>query len=226
MKPYIDDEDHFDVGFEQFKLRPGLELDVHDGSSGRLLDHKAQFVAAHVGKDVLIAIQVDDPSRMAMKAGERYQIIGFNGRYDFSFSAEALKVDREQFTVLLAAPTSVSIRFVRKYRRADLALSASVLLPGKTSPVQVTVKNLSLGGAALASINPLGAKGDSITLRLQITFDNKKEDLNLVAAIRRISESNESLMLNTGVEFVKANRDNKLLLHYYISTLSDEFDLV
>lgn len=31
MKPNIEnDEDHFDIGFEQFKLRPGLELEVHD----------------------------------------------------------------------------------------------------------------------------------------------------------------------------------------------------
>ncbi len=227
MKPHIDDdEDHFDIGFEQFKLRPGLELEVHDGSSGRLLDLKAHFVMAHAGRDVLIAMQINDPARMTMKAGERYRISGFNGKFDFSFTSEALKVDREQFTVLLAAPITVSIRFVRKHRRADLALPAGVILPGKSSPVHVTIKNLSLGGAAIASVKPLGAKGDSVTLVLQVTFENKKEDLNLVSAIRRISESNESLMLNTGVEFVNASRNDKLLLHYYISTLSNEIDLI
>ena len=227
MKPHIDDdEDHFDIGFEQFKLKPGLELELHDGSSGRLLDHRAHFVAAHPGQAVLIAIQVNDPAKVALEVGKRYRISGFNGRFDFSFSCEAQKVDRAQRTVLLTAPATVSIRFVRKHRRADLALPAVVLCSGNSSPVQVTVKNLSLGGAALASTGPLGAKGDSVTLCLQITFDNHKEDLNLVSVIRRASESHDSPMLNTGVEFVNASRVDKLLLHYYISTLSTEFDLV
>jgi hypothetical protein len=227
VKPYIDDdEDHFDIGFEQFKLKPGLELEVQDESSNRLLGHKAHFVMAHAGKDVLISIQENDPAKMTMEAGKRYTISGFSGSFDFSFSAAALKVDREQLTVLLAAPVSVSIRFVRKHRRADLALPASVLLPGQSSPVRVTIKNLSLGGASLASIKPLGAKDSSVTLRLQITFDNKKEELNLASVIRRISESDESLMLNTGLEFVNASRNDKLLLHYYISTSSSNIDLI
>jgi len=226
VKPYIAEEDHFDIGFEQFKLKPGLELEVHDGSSGRLLDHQAHFVSAHAGKDVLIAIREDDPAKVAMEAGKSYRISGFNGKFDFSFSSVALKVDRTQFTALLAAPTTVSIRFVRKERRADLALAASVICRGNSSPVQVTVKNLSLSGASIASSKPLGAKGESVTLCVQITFDNKKEELALVSVLRRISESNESLMLNTGVEFVNASRNDKLLLHYYISTLSREFDLI
>jgi hypothetical protein len=227
MELYLEDyEDHFDIGFEQFKLKPGLELEVQAGSSGRLLDLKAHFVMAHASRDVLIAIKADDAAKLDMAAGEHYKISGFNGNFDFSFSAEALKVDREQFTVLLAAPVMVSIRFVRKHRRADLAFAASVTLPGKSSPVQVTVKNLSLGGASISSVQPMGAKGDHITLRLQVTFDNKKEDLSLVSVIRRISEPDDSLMLNTGLEFVSATRMEKLLLHYFISTSSKDIELI
>ena len=227
MKPYVEnDEDHFDIGFEQFKLKPGLELEVHDGASDRLLNLKATFVTAHAGRDILIAIQESDPAKMSMEAGKRYRVSGFNGRFDFAFATEALKVDRAQSTVLLAAPASVSILFVRRHRRADLALQATVVSPGYVIPVKVTIKNLSLGGAAISSIEPLGAKGTSVTLRLQITFDNKKEDLNLVSVIRRISKSDESLMLNTGLEFANASRTDKLLLHYYISTLSNEIDLI
>lgn len=226
MKPQIEEEDHFDIGFEQFRLKSGLELEVYDATSGRLLGHRAHFVSSHVGKDVLIAIQEDDPAKLAMEVGKSYRLSGFNGKFDFSFTANVLKVDRSQFTVQLAAPVSVSIRFVRKEKRAELALAANVLLPKQSSTVQVTVKNLSLSGASIASAKPLGAKGETITLRFPITFDNQTEDLNLVSVIRRISESNESLMLNTGVEFAKASRHDKLLLHYYISTLSREFDLI
>lgn len=220
-----DDEDHFDIGFEQFRLKPGLELEVHDEATGRLLDCRVQFVLSHAGKGVLIAFQADDPAKLPLEAGKRYRVSGFSGKFDFAFSSDALKVDYAQSTVLLAAPASVAIRFVRKHRRASLALAARVVQRGK-SPVQVTVRNLSLGGAAISSVTPLGNRGDSVTLCLEITFDNKKEDLCLVSVIRRISESGDSHMRETGVEFVNASRLDKLLLHYYITTLTDEFYLV
>ncbi len=225
MKPYIDEGDHFDIGFEQFRLRPGLELEIHD-AAGKQLDHTAQFVMAHTGKDVLLSIPANDPAKIAMQESASYQISGFNGKFDFAFTAQALKVDRTQFTVLLAAPATVTIRFVRRHQRTGIALAASVSVPGQGSPVPVTVRNLSMGGAGIDSVKPLGAKGGSLKLHFQITFDNRKEDLSLISAIRRVSESRESLMFNTGVEFVNASREDKLLLHYYISTLEKEFSLI
>jgi len=225
VKPGIDDEDHFDIGFEQFKLRPGLELDVHD-SAGKLLEHPAQFVMAYPGRGVLVSIQVTDPDKIAMYVAEHYRISGFNGRFDFSFTSEALKVDRAQFTVLLAAPATVSIRFVRRHQRKGLALPAAVSLAGKDKPILVTVKDLSPGGAAIDSVTPLGVKGDTVNLLLQVPFEGKKESLNLVSVIRRVSESDESLMFKTGVEFVGASRNDKLLLYYYIGALEKEYNLV
>lgn len=226
-RQYVDDDgNHFDIGFEQFKLKPGLELEMHDATTGRLLQCRVQFVLCHAGKDVLIAFQADDPAKLPLEAGKRYRVSGFSGKFDFAFSSDALKVDYAQSTVMLAAPASVAIRFVRRHRRASLTLQASVVQRGQRTPVQVTVRNLSMGGAALASVNPLGARGESVTLRLEVTFDNKKEDLCLVSVIRRLSESGESLMLETGVEFVNTSRHDKLLLHYYITTLASEFDLL
>lgn len=225
MKPYIDDEDHFDIGFEQFKLRPGLEMEVRD-EAGKLLGQHVQFVSTLPNKDVLLSIQAGSAEQIALKEHARYQFSGFNGRFDFSFTASALKVDATQFTVLLDTPAMVSIRFVRKHQRTDLALAASITVPGQGGAVPVTVRNLSLGGASVDSVKPLGAKGGTAKLHLQITFDGKKEDLALLSAIRRVSESRESLMFNTGIEFVNASREDKLLLHYYISTLEKEFNLI
>ncbi|HEY5993326.1 MAG TPA: PilZ domain-containing protein [Gallionellaceae bacterium] len=225
MKPFIDnDEDHFDIGFEQFKLRPGLELELHD-SSGRLLDHKAQFIMAFSDRGVLISFRMGPADKTGMNEGERYQVSGFNGRFDFSFTSQALKVDPSQFTALLAIPAKVSIHFVRRHPRKDLALAAAVTLPSKET-FPVTIRNLSLGGAAIDSVKPLGAEGGSFNLLIQVVFENKKEVLNLVAQVRRSSASDESLMFRTGVEFVNASRTDKLLLHYYISTVANEFILI
>ncbi len=226
MHPFIDDYvDHFEVGFEQFRLRPGLELEVHD-ESGRPLEHHAQFVMAYPGKGVLVSLRVNDPDRIAMQPGVRYQLSGFNGKFDFSFTAEAQKVDRAQFTALLAAPATVTIRFVRRHHRTALALPAAVSTRSAAGASPVTIRNLSMGGAGVSSVQPLGATGDSVTLRLQITFENQKEGLDLAAVIRRSGPSHESIMFDTGLEFVNASRVDKLLLHYYLTTLANEYHVI
>lgn len=225
MNPFLDDYvDHFDIGFDQFKLRPGLELEVHD-EAGKLLEHRVQFVMSHAGKGLLVSIRANDPDRVAMRAGQRYQISGFNGRFDFAFTAEAQKVDLAQFTALLAEPAQVTIRFVRRHERLPLVLAATVAGNGG-SATAVTIRNLSLGGAAVSSIQPLGGKGDSLTLQLQIPFDGKKHTLKLLSIIRRSGHSDASLMFDIGLEFANPTLTDKLLLHYYLSTTANEFNVI
>ncbi len=226
MQPFIDDYvDHFEVGFEQFRLRPGLELEVHD-ESGKPLEHHAQFVMAYPGKGVLVSLRVNDPGRIGLQPGVRYQLSGFNGKFDFSFTSEAQKVDRAQFTALLAAPATVTIRFVRRHHRAALALPAAVFSRGAAGSNPVTIRNLSMGGAGVSSVQPLGAVGDAVTLRLRVTFEGQQEDLDLPAIIRRSGASHESLMFDTGLEFAAASRSDKLLLHYYLAALANEYHVI
>jgi hypothetical protein len=220
-----DSADHFDVGFEQFKLKPGLSLEVHD-DAGELLEHRAQFVMAFPGKGVLVSICANDPARIAMRTGGRYQLSGFNGRYDFAFTAEARKVDPSQFTALLAEPEQVSIRFARKHERLPLAVPATVAGDASGSSTPVTLRNLSLGGAAISSIQPLAGKGDSLTLQLKITFDGNPYTLKLLSIVRRTGLSDASLMFDTGLEFANPSLTEKLMLHYYISTMANDFNVI
>ncbi len=225
MGPLLDDYgDHFEVGFEQFRLRPGLEMEVHD-EAGKLLAQRAQFVMSHPVKGVLVSIRANDPERIAMQPGARYRLSGFNGRFDFSFQAEAQKVDRSQFTALLTPPATVNIHFVRKHERMPLALPATAA-QGRAGRAPVTVRNLSMGGAAVSSVQPLGQKGDSVALELQVHFENQDHVLKLPAVIRRTGVSDESLMFDAGLEFVNTSLTDKLLLHYYITTLMTEYSLV
>lgn len=217
--------DHLEIGFEQFKLKPGLELDLHD-EEGKLLPHKAQFVMALPGKGVLVALHVSDPAQIALQPGARCQVSGFNGKFDFAFNTEALKVDGSQFTAMLAAPASVTINFVRKHARTDLAVPAAVSSPRGGAGSSVTVRNLSVGGAAVSSVQPLGAQGDPVTLQLQVVFENRKELLKLSAIVRRTGVAKDSLMYDTGLEFVNPSRMDKLLLHYYLNTLANEYAVI
>lgn len=217
--------DQFRVDFEQFKLRPGVELDVHD-DTGQQLEHRAQFVMAYPGKGVLVSIRATDPDKIAMRTGARYQLSGFNGRYDFSFTAEAEKVDAGQFTALFARPAEVTIRFARKYERIPLALPATVASDAMGDSTPVTVRNLSLGGAAVSSIHPLGRPGESLTLQMQVSFDGDNHYLKLFSIIRRSGHSDASLMFDTGLEFSHPTLTDKLLLHYYLTTVSNDYNVI
>lgn len=226
MNPFLDDyADHFDVGFDQFKIRPGLELDVHD-EAGHPLAHRAQFVMTHPGKGILFSIRANDPDKIGMHAGQRYQFSGFNGRFDFAFTAQAQKVDPVQFTALMAEPAQVTIRFVRRHERLPLALSATVAGEAGGGALPVTIRNLSLGGAGLNSIQPLGGKGDSLTLQLQITFEGQPQLLRLLSIIRRSGHSDASLLFETGLEFANPTLTDKLLLHYYLTTVANDYSVI
>jgi len=217
--------DHLEIGFEQFKLKPGLELELHD-EAGKPLPHKGQFVMALPGKGVLVALQVSDPAQIALRPGAPCRVSGFNGKFDFAFNTEALKVDGSQFTAMLAAPASVTINFVRKHARTDLSIPAAVSSPRGGAGSAVTVRNLSVGGAAVSSVQPLGAKGEPVVLQLQVMFESRKELLRLAAIVRRSGAAKDSLMYDTGLEFVNPSRTDRLLLHYYLNTLTNEYAVI
>lgn len=226
MDPVIqDDVDHFEVGFEHFKLRPGLELELQ-GAAGKPLPHRAQFVMAYPGKGVLVSLQAGDPSNIALEPGTPCRVSGFNGKFDFFFDTRVRKVDPIQFTAMLASPASITVRFVRKYPRMDLALPGTVSSPRGSGGSDVTIRNLSIGGAAISSVQPLGGRGEPLLLHLQVMFENRREPIRLSTVVRRSGMAGESLMYDTGVEFVNPTRMDKLLLHYYLNTLAREYAVI
>lgn len=205
---------------EQLRLKPGLELTAMD-KSGRILGHKAQFVAVFAGKGVLVSLLADHSENIEMHAGEEYYVSGFTGKFSFTFTASAISVNHRQFTAMISVPASVAAHFVRKNMGAEITLPATVLPTGSTAPVPVTISNLSVGGAGLDSNTVIGVTGDIITLSFQATFERRKSVLELAAVIRHMAGSADGDKLRTGVDFVNPSQNDKLLLHYHINSLAD-----
>lgn len=226
MDPVVEnDVDHLEIGFEHFKLKPGLVLELHD-DAGRLLPYKAQFVMSYPGKGVLVSLLAGDPQHIALEPGSYCQLSGFTGKFDFSFKTRARKVDRSQFTAMLATPPAVTVRFVRKHPRISLTLPGEAASPHDRVNEPITIRSLSMGGAALSSTRPLGAKGEPLMLQLQVMFENRVVPIRLSTVVRRSWHTRESARYDVGVEFVNASRMDKLLLHYYLSTQADEYAVV
>lgn len=206
------------VSLQQLRIKPGLELTLLD-KSGRILNHKAQFVAA-LENGVLLTFPMDAPEQIELRAGESYHISGFTGKFNFTFTSKAIKVDHRQFNALVSHPASAAAHFVRKNLRAELMLPATILSAGSKNPAPVVVNNLSIAGAGIDSSEPLGEIGDEVTLLLQVKFEKKKEDLKLASVIRHITETGDANKLRTGLDFMDPSQSDKLLLHYHINTLA------
>jgi len=206
------------VGIQELRLRPGTEMKIQD-SKDRTLSHDAQFVAVFPGKSILIALLVDNTRNIELQDGDNYLFKGFNGKYDFSFTSRVLQVEAAQFNARISCPVSVVVKFVRGYLRAVLNLPARYSAEGRNSLTPVVIKDLSAGGAGIDSSEPLGNIGDKIYLSLQIKFEKKNVDLNLASIIKHVTQSDSGL--RTGVEFGNPSQTDKLMLHYYVNTLSE-----
>lgn len=226
MNTFVEEDTaHHDIGFEQFLLQPGVELNLHN-ENGKPLPHKAQFVMAYPGTGVLVSLQTSDPRQVALLPNAACRVSGFNGSFDFSFTSRVRKVDPLQLTAMLEAPKTVRLHFVRKYPRTEMTLPAMVSLPRETESRPVTIRNLSVGGAAFTSDKPLGNKGEPLLLQLQVMFEQRKEPIRLSTIVRRCRVLGESPVYETAVEFANPSRMDKLLLHYFLGTQARRYALI
>jgi hypothetical protein len=223
MGSAVNMDEMIEVSIQELRLRPGTELKLLD-SKGNMLHHKAQFVAVFSGKSILISLLVEDSKKIEIHAGDTYQIRGFTGKYDFSFTSSVLQIDGAQFNARLSCPGTVAVKFVRSHLRAPLSLEASIIPSGTDNTTPIVIKDLSAGGAGIDSSKPIGGIGDKVTLTLPVEFERKKVNLSLASTIRHITESGSGL--RTGVEFENASQHDKLMLHYYVHTLSEAVDVV
>lgn len=212
-------DNYVEASLQELRLRPGTELELMD-SKGNMLSHKAQFVALFAGKSALISLLVDNTRKISLREGDSYTIKGFSGKYDFSFTSTVLQLDGAQFNARLSCPDSVSVKFVRSHFRVQLALPASATLPGMDTPTSITINDLSVRGASILSSTPLGAVGERLQLMLPVEFDKKKSNLNLTCFIRYSTQTEHGL--KSGVEFWETSQNDKLMLHYFVSTHSED----
>lgn len=201
---------------QELRLRPGTELTIRD-STYAALSHKAQFIATFPGKSILISLLVNNTLKIALHEGEEYVFKGFTGKYDFSFKASVLQIDKAQFNARISYPERITVKLVRKHIRVELTLATKALVKDVSTPV--VMSDLSTEGACVNSKISLGAIGERFQLTLPVEFDKKKINLDLASEIRHVTETDQGL--KTGVAFMDISQQDKLFLHYFVGTLHD-----
>lgn len=210
------------ISFETLKLRPGSPLQIQHAKQGTP-PGEVQLLAAVKGQNVMVALKGESGVQTGLEAGKDYIIRGFSGQFDFTFSSHVTQVFKAPFPyAMLAYPSSVEARIVRKEVRTKTALPAVASPHDKNMPVTVTLADLSMSGAMIDSPAPLGNAGDRIRLNVAVNFEKNKIELVLAGSIRYVNKSDIGGGFSIGVEFLDLTPNDKLILHYVAKTHSND----
>ena len=156
------------VSLRSLKLRAGMFIQAEGGGDNR--KYEMHYLGMIEGKCLMIVPVGDFSMLFGMKAGEKYQIRGFNGQYDYRFDATVIQAFDFTFKVpkyayaVLTYPEIVEARKVRNSQRIKTALPAIATPHGADTPLEVTVLDLSVEGALIRSQTRLGSNGDLVRL--------------------------------------------------------------
>jgi hypothetical protein len=214
-----------EVSLKTLRLRPGLFLKIQRMREGAPV-YEAQFIAAIEGKGVMLTPSGMDSLKTEIVVGEPYLIQGFTGQSDFSFTVPALNLFKAPFAhALFAYPAAVRAKKVRKSMRMKTALPATIAPCGESNPVEVSIIDLSVGGAMVLAPRSPGVIGSLFDLRFSIKIDDAHSNLNVVTKLCHNTPA-DSEGRKIGLSFENLSWDDKLLLNYFVGRLSEENSFV
>lgn len=206
------------VSLESLKLRPGTTLQLYQQAQSTPVC-EVKLLGVVRGRSVMVGFKGDGGAKNAPVAGKEYVIRGFSGQHDFSFSSQAIQVFTTPVTyAMLAYPGTVGAREVRKMIRTKVSLRATASLHGKNIPHEVTLVDVNVAGAKMATLARIGPPGELVNLAFAVEIDKNKVDMELLSTIRYTTKSDSGGEgYSIGVEFKDLTRDNQLVLHYLAS---------
>lgn len=221
MSDVLNGGESLEISLKTLRLRPGIGLNIQRVSAGAPVI-AAQFVAAIEGKGVMLTPTGKDSHKTEIVIGDEYLIQGFTGQTDFSFTAPALNVFAAPFAyVLFTYPAAVKAKQVRKTMRMKTSLQATISPRGQDNPLKVSIIDLSVDGAMIASSDFLGGVGSLFDLVLPIEVDGVHTNLHIVAKLRHRT-STDNATSKIGFSFEDLLWEHKLLLNYFLGKISEE----
>lgn len=202
------------INFRTLKLLPGMHIETQllaQNSS----NCRAQFLSAIHDKGVMLIPRSDTGVKSHMQMGKDYLIHGFTGQYDFSFVSNVIKVVETPLTyVMVSYPKNVLAKLVRRSIRIKTAIPALAIQEKNKQPSAVTVIDLSVAGAMIASPIFLGAVSDLLHIKFSVIFERNIVPLTFLATICHTRLFDDQKSYRIGLSFQNVSQNDKLVLHY------------
>lgn len=207
-------------------LRAGMALQTRrlvDGASKK----ESQFYGAIDSKGVMVGPMGPEGMSTELEEGEICVVRGFTGQYEFSFLSKVLQTFQKPFAyALLAYPAQVDARMVRQSMRTKTSWPTTVQVPAKngqadSGPLEATLVDISMHGAMIKAASALATVGESVQLRIAVTFDNAPAELKLAASICHNNKGNSNGDFFIGLAFRNLTQHDKLLLNFATQSPQD-----
>jgi len=200
-------------------LRAGMALQTRrlvEGASKK----ESQFFGAIEGKGVMVGPMGPDGMKTELDAGDVCVVRGFTGQYEFSFLSKVLQTFEKPFAyALLAYPAQVDVRLVRQSMRTKTSWPTTAVIPAtpsapESAPFDVTLVDISLSGAMINAPSGLSAIGGTITICMEVVFENMPIELVISARVCHRNKGATDSSFYIGLAFVGLSQHDKLVLHF------------
>ena len=173
-------------------------------------------------KSIVVTTPRLDGSALRIPTEQRFVVRMISGNSAQGFTAEALYSTTRPYPHLhLTYPDNLESITVRKAERVNCKLIVTVqneepdcsLGEGKSASMQ----DISTAGSQIFTLDPIGKKGDTITINSKVKVIGLEQYLTISGIIRRVVEpKEEGERFEYGIEFILLEDKDKLLLHGFV----------
>lgn len=202
--------------FEEMKPKVGdaVQLQIKDER------YPVRLMGFVKGRTIMVTTPSVDGSVILLPEGQPVVVRSFSGKDAYAFSSSIIRVCNAPLPYLhLAYPKAVQSVAVRKTPRAEVNLIGTVsklgnAKPGVSQPVRIN--DFSVAGASFTASEPVGEKGDELSLSFRVRV-NETDYYPTIACVVR-SVANESVagaateQFRYGVQFTEAQSSDVTLL--------------
>ena len=181
-----------------------------------------KFIGFLENKSIVVTTPRKDGSALKIAPGQKFIVRMISGNTAQGFTSSALYSTTIPYPHLhLTYPEDLESITVRKAERVNCKLIVTVqneehdrsLGDGKSASMQ----DISTAGSQIFTLEPMGDKGDTITISSKVNVAGIEQYLTISGIIRRvIYPKEEGGQFEYGVEFTLLEDNDKLLLHGFV----------
>jgi c-di-GMP-binding flagellar brake protein YcgR len=209
------------INLEEARLQIGDPVQLQSLNDENPARYAVRLLGFAKGRSVMVSSPMVDGKYLLMRDGQTFVLRAFSGKSAYAFSTQVIRSVNTPYPYLhLTYPKDVRSLVVRRGARANVRVICAVTeCDGSPTQAAATLVNMSIGGALMAAKQPIGAKGQRLTVKFKTEINAVEAYLALCATIRAINtdESDEpDKAVKHGLEFVDIPGPDMILLSAFV----------
>ncbi|MEJ1298851.1 MAG: flagellar brake protein [Candidatus Sedimenticola sp. (ex Thyasira tokunagai)] len=211
---------------DHLNLQVGSILQLQRVSSDNEDRYSVVLIGYLSGKSLLVTSPIIDGKVLFMKEGHRFAVRLIKGNHIYGFVSTVIMTTLKPYPYLhLSYPEEVESTTVRNAQRVQTNISGFVhnsrTLDTDANWQPVLLKDLSMTGARVESIDPLGKPNERMEVRFHMKVCGAEESLELKADVcsrnlKSAPDDPEDSRYTTGIRFIDLDRAQEIMLSSFV----------